>query len=353
MDTFEIPSAKISLKIGPTYSKITGSLLLGYLVILCLSFWTEQIAFAKSIKSPIFYRIEKGGQTSYILGTLHSLVDLEELPSMIQVLADNADITLGEFSREMQMESLKLSEIQPLKTLRQILNEEDKNRFLTLLPQDFNTTVKEDILGVMTIERNILDFTPLEASSMLIGYFFADIDQSSSTGLDRAIRESNLSGYIGMDTAELRIACQSHPYELTKLWKMLEMSKKYGTKEFSQMITSEFNSIYEAYIKGEETKIAKIVQKEFDESWWNTCYEARNKHWVNNFIDGGIRAHWKHQLVFIAVGVGHLVGKNNVLKLLEERGYKVSRVVNFNGVPLGGDLKSFNPDFYRIIHKTQ
>ena len=49
--------------------------------------------------------------------------------------------------------------------------------------------------------------------------------------------------------------------------------------------------------------------------------DKRNKNWIDN-----IESLIKKDKTFIAVGMGHLAGKNGLLNLLSEKGYKLEQI---------------------------
>jgi uncharacterized protein YbaP (TraB family) len=90
-------------------------------------------------------------------------------------------------------------------------------------------------------------------------------------------------------------------------------------------------SMLAAYIEGDADRIEALSneeredfkrhgrpEKEYDEQMEDILYK-RNASWIPTIekIHGG---------AFIAVGAMHLIGKRSVLDLLEQKGYKVTRI---------------------------
>lgn len=82
-----------------------------------------------------------------------------------------------------------------------------------------------------------------------------------------------------------------------------------------------YGRILQAWIKGDINTIAKEGQagEAPDPVVEQAVLIARNRDWVK--VVGGLRGH-----PFIAVGTGHLAGRDNLVQLLEAKGYKVERV---------------------------
>ena len=51
----------------------------------------KELAFTRGVKKPFFYKIEYFGKTSYLLGTMHWGVSIDELPPEVEERFNQAD----------------------------------------------------------------------------------------------------------------------------------------------------------------------------------------------------------------------------------------------------------------------
>ena len=83
---------------------------------------------------------------------------------------------------------------------------------------------------------------------------------------------------------------------------------------------SELEKFYNCYKNGDLACIEAEIQS-MDEMMRQLSLVRRNKDWVpiiEKFLKSGQS--------FVAAGIGHMVGEDNLLLLLEERGFSVTRV---------------------------
>jgi len=82
-----------------------------------------------------------------------------------------------------------------------------------------------------------------------------------------------------------------------------------------------YDRVLKAWLKGDMEAIAKEDDngEQPDPLVEEAVLVARNRDWVKAI--GAIRGH-----PFIAVGAGHLTGRENLIELLEDQGYTVTRV---------------------------
>jgi uncharacterized protein YbaP (TraB family) len=119
----------------------------------------------------------------------------------------------------------------------------------------------------------------------------------------------------------------SIPYKLQAehLLKYIESDGKEieGDKEYEQLV--------EAYAKQDLEKLGKLINESDmgGERFQEILLNRRNRDWVVKLKDI-----MSKRAVTIAVGAGHLPGKNGVIQLLRKEGYVVKPVVNRNNISL-------------------
>ena len=123
----------------------------------------------------------------------------------------------------------------------------------------------------------------------------------------------------GLETIEFQSAVfDSIPYEeqAKELLKSIDSMSTYQ-KYFDTMMT--------VYKTQQLTEIEKLFKDtEFGmEDHQDLLLNDRNKNWVNQ-----LKIIMKDETVFVAVGAGHLVGKEGLINLLREEGYTLKPILN-------------------------
>ena len=128
----------------------------------------------------------------------------------------------------------------------------------------------------------------------------------------------------GLETMASQMAIfDSIPYKLQaqQLLKYIESEGKdnEGDKEYEQLV--------DAYSNQDLEKLAKLINDSDmgGERFQEILLNRRNRNWVEK-----LKGIMPSKAVTIAVGAGHLPGKNGVIQLLRKEGYTVKPVANKN-----------------------
>lgn len=269
-------------------------------------------AFAEPLKKPFLWKAEKNGQVAYLLGTFHIGFTLDDLPrSVLERIEDSGtffmETDLTTVSQDILIGRATFSGGQ---SLDQFLPKESWQELVDLLSH------------VMPAEK-LKSFKPWYIQNLLI------------TGL--AMQQLNLEGGMDVDLLEYARAkgveiryLESAETQLAVLESISPADfLDYSLKNSENLITDTkegTRQLYDCYLAGD----LKCLEKMFESPAqglalqdWQTelLLKQRNRTWIP-VIEKSLSS----QPTFIAVGVGHLLGSENVLELLEQEGFKIEAV---------------------------
>lgn len=269
--------------------------------------WAKQEAPKQPIEKPLFWKIEKDGTTSYLLGTMHLGVDPNtRLPQLVWDKLDAAPA----FAMEMdptQMAGVDLTR-KDGKTLRDDLGEA-------------HWTKLEDALGAAAAKQ-LLQMKPMVPATMLSVRALPPTPPMDGVLHGRAVSQKKKLVYL--ETLELEMAVLEKWMNTQALKDMLD-DVPAAEQRAKDML--------DAYLAGDERRMLELQdderkdwlkkgrsEKEYDEQMEDLLFK-RNASWIASIeklhTEGG---------GFIAVGAAHAIGPRSVLELLEKRGYKITLV---------------------------
>lgn len=145
---------------------------------------------------------------------------------------------------------------------------------------------------------------------------------SNPSGVEQeiiALAKQDKKEISGLETMQFQASVfDSIPYEAQakELLKNID-SFEVNKKEFSDMVRMYKNQRLDSIVV--KTEKMEMGEKQYDE----ILLGNRNKNWVNQ-----LNVIMKKESVFVAVGAGHLGGKNGLIPLLRAAGYKVEPLEN-------------------------
>lgn len=263
----------------------------------------DDAAFEKSL----LWRVESEHGPVYLFGTVHGGIDADwsEYPADVRKAFEASELVVLEADiANAGAEAMKLRDKMVYtgdKTLRTELGDE---RFEKLADE------------VGKPEPMIERLRPWVVYSELVRAWLPPgraVDEVIQTQGQRADKEF---AFIETIPEQVEILSEAITPEL-----LIELLERLDEMKASQ------NAMIEAYYAGNASRIAKEAFAAEDVERFPKLYEAlfdrRNEAWMSD-IEGYIeRGH-----VFVAVGVGHLVGDDSVVALLEDRGYEVVRTAD-------------------------
>lgn len=273
------------------------------------------VAAAQVQAAPPLWKITSAHGTLYLLGTIHMMkpnVNWESLPVKSALAASS-------------------------KLVEEVSNADDQTAAQALLLQygidrehPLSTKIAKDDLVKLDTALKQLGYPgesalePLRPWAVMLTLSVLPMMKAGYTldsGVDVTLaREWKVSGKTvdGLETAEQQIhffADMSDADQVKALHISLD-DLDHATKDINEMVA--------AWIKGDVETIGDLENKEFkqeDPSLYKLLIVQRNKTWVeqlSKMLDSG-------GTEFVAVGAGHLPGDDGVLKLLEVKGFTVTR----------------------------
>lgn len=255
---------------------------------------------SKLLKKPFFYQVEgPNGANGHLLGTMHMGVDAkEELPASVwkavddcTVLVVEADVTDPNLAADlMRKDGTTLrQEIgeEAWKLLEEALGKPVANAMNQFKPAAAASTLA--MKGIpMTVPMDMLLVTTAQAAKK-------DVEYLETGAFQIALLDAIMTGEF-----------------------LVEMLKNPDQADASKLLAT--------YRSGDE---AEIVKSTMDPANWGTKPEEnmnamlfqRNENWIPLFEKLFARKN-----AFIGVGAAHLFGERGVLKMLEAKGYTVTRL---------------------------
>jgi len=266
-------------------------------------------ANSDQLAHPLLWAIEKDGKTSFALGTFHTGIDAKaQLPATVWDKLDHSPAFAMETDLSDPSLGAELAERHDGKTLHDDLGDTYWHKLEAALTPEvaarLNAT-KPTIAATMLSLRGLPSTLPMDG-----------------TLLAHAQNKKLHIAYL--EPAQVQIDALERWLDARALEEMLD-DLSWGERLQKEMLT--------AYKSGDDAKILELSAAERSE--WRKFgrsdaeYDAmmeqmlfrRNASWIAGIeklhADGG---------AFIAVGAMHLIGPRSVLALLEQRGYKVTRL---------------------------
>ncbi len=124
---------------------------------------------------------------------------------------------------------------------------------------------------------------------------------------------------IGLETLEEQVSIIDHIPIESQVVMLLEMTN-------SNNIMEEYNEMVQLYVSQDINKLYEYAKEDRElEKYTDKLLMNRNRKWVSLLVE-----QIKEGTCFIAVGSGHLAGKDGLINLLREEGYELSPVKVFD-----------------------
>lgn len=159
------------------------------------------------------------------------------------------------------------------------------------------------------------------AAFMLLGNQFKDMGLKGKEGVETVLRNSFVSQ--GKPIGELETNVQQLGFFDT-LPEHAQRALLEGAIENTNAMNKDFDVMLKAWARGDIAEIARSFDRDLASSpeLANALIKRRNANW-SKWIE---RRMAQPGAVMIAVGAGHLAGKDSVIELLKKDGYRVTRV---------------------------
>ena len=262
-------------------------------------------AACPQVSRPAFFRIEKAGKTSYILGSRHISIGLAKQPAMVEQKLRTASTVVFEVAPGDDAQPTFDSESVP-----DMLGPELWQRYRTLV-------------GPARADGVAQRGPAVAALTMMLLY------EDTSQTLDIEIQ--SLAGKLNKPTAGLETAAFQNEVIARLLDRRALRASVAGTQDRAEMKAHAEKDIRE-YCTGvdkppgfdaedrADMRAAGYTELEIA-AMEDRLVFSRNRAWIPK-----LETLFANDAVFVVVGADHLRGDKGVLELLSKQGYKVSRV---------------------------
>ncbi|HEY5950289.1 MAG TPA: TraB/GumN family protein [Kofleriaceae bacterium] len=259
------------------------------------------------VKAPYFYRIEKAGKTSYILGTRHLGVSLTKFPKPVHDALAAAKLAVFEVAPG---DDSDLPQQQVV--LRDALGPELWSHY-------------QELVGKQTAQ--LLESTAPSVAMLAMMAMYEDISATLDVEIEHQVQAAHVPTQ-GLETAEFQDRLLNQILDL----RMLRASIK-QTKDRAELAQESKDDLVE-YCAGTDDKpgmdddmradmrASGYTEAEIDKIDEDMVF-TRNAAWIPKLEKLLAKGD-----VFIAVGADHLSGPKGVVALLAKRGYTLTRVTN-------------------------
>nr|WP_315417686.1 TraB/GumN family protein [uncultured Pedobacter sp.] len=279
------------------------------LLIALLGFGLSLNAQTKRATNTLLWEISGNGlkKPSYLFGTYHLIsAKFADTMKVLQEKLESADAVVG----EIVMDSSTQSKMAPFL----IMKDNTLDHLLTKAEfKEVEDYFKTKQPGFELEQMN--KFKPAMISIMMVLFESPDMLNGISEGIDDSFQKyarKNGKSLYGLETAEYQGALLFDS-DLQKQKKALLKSIREADKSKQQM--EELKADYIAQDVDKLTDFFKIEDEETKE-FMTELLKNRNKRWLDQ-----LPALMQNQSLFIAVGAGHLVGTEGLIKGLQLKGY--------------------------------
>lgn len=283
------------------------------LLIAFLGFTLSLNAQTKKVTNTLLWEISGNGlkKPSYLFGT-HHLINRTFVDTM-RVLQDKLT-TVDAVVGEIVMDSTIQGKMAPFLVM--------KDMTLDSLLTKAEYKEVEDHIKAQSPDVNLKQMNMLKPAMISLMIMFFDNTEISnpSEGMDDSFQQyakSSKKSLYGLETAEYQAALL-FDNDLQKQKKALLKSIRESDK--TKMKTKDLKTYYLAQDIDKLTDFFKIQDEEARE-FMTELLRNRNKRWLDQ-----LPGLMQKQSLFIAVGAGHLVGVEGLIKGLEAKGYTLKPV---------------------------
>lgn len=263
------------------------------------------------------WTVEGTQNTVYLLGSIHVLrADDEALPQV----AEDAYLDAEQLVMEIDMDDVLSGDpLSLLGLMQQMALLPEGVSLRSVLGPDYaaiNTRAQRSGLDLELFDR----FAPWFVATTLLQLELTQRGFSPDLGVEQTIAARAIADgkpIHGLETAEQQFAILSNlPLPLQKRFLIM-------TLEDSENLDEQLDELLRAWQSGDSDSLARLLSREYEEfpELYRPLTEDRNRAWVDSLID--LLDDPDDYLV--VVGALHLVGKNSVVELLEQRGHKVTQ----------------------------
>ena len=282
----------------------------------------------KETATPLFYKISNDENTAtiYLLGSIHAADDSAyPLNETIMSAYENSDYLAVEIDTmaitsnfDLQLELAKKMLYIDGTTIKDELGEELYNKMV-------------EFLETKNSYNNLYDnYKPAFFESLFENVIINDADMDANKGIDAhflKLAKKDNKNILEIETAEFQYdLLLSNPIELDRL-----MINSYVDDYDNNVL--EMKELYNAWKKGDIKELEeKLFSSDTEELSENEIMmlEHYNQTLITDRNYGMVRALEKYMSedknVFCVVGLGHVIGDEGIIKLMQKNGYKIEQL---------------------------
>ncbi|MEM9492883.1 MAG: TraB/GumN family protein [Myxococcota bacterium] len=253
--------------------------------------------------APLLWQVERAGQVSYLLGTIHIGVDLHELPAVVTATLDDGDTLVAAADvADDAGEQLAGAMLPDGQSLRTMLGPD----YWAILVEHLGDSVPEIVLDRMQ------PWFP----SILIS--LTDL-QYTGDGLDNQLIARARTGgkeLVFLERGTEQLAMLSRLIDIDDLKEVLDDVPR-SHHQLRAMLRA-YRTGNLAAVHGLTIERDKLAA---EPEYYDGLLFARNRAWMKTLVPLLSRGR-----VFVAVGAGHFVGDDGLLVLLRREGFTVRRM---------------------------
>ena len=248
-------------------------------------------------RRPYFWKVEKGGKVSYLLGTVHIVVSLDELfcSDVIQEKLKNSDLLFVE----------SVSSLEQQKAVTTNLLSPNGEDFKRLSPSSQGFLTEKGV-------PNNLNCTGLNLLVAVVCIKEAFGEQSLKIQMDEEVQSMARTYGVPMKSLDEDVVSQMKTVftceDVEKHIKDYPACPEKTRGFFDDYRTSSLTSEQVSRSLGDN--VSKVLLKE------------RNEQWLSKFES----AHGKYDRIFVAAGAAHFIGDFNFIDMLKGKGFSIERV---------------------------
>jgi uncharacterized protein YbaP (TraB family) len=269
-------------------------------------------SIAQELPNSLLWKVEKEGiEPSYLFGTIHVL------PQADFVLKEKVKTAIGE-SDELVME-MDMSDPSLQAKMFQMMNMSDGMTLDQLLTKEQYEMLSKKLKGMEGVPPLAMmnGMKPFMVATMMLGDYVGSQPASFEMTLMSmaTTRQMPISGLETIDEQMAVFDSISYSDQAEDLMDMVENGDEMKSL-FAEMV---------AQYKAEEVDGLYSSTEEYmnNEEEMKFLLYARNQNWAER-----LEIRLGEETLFIAVGAAHLAGEKGIIKLLRERGYELTPIMD-------------------------
>lgn len=293
------------------------------IVLLAAVLWSG-VAWSAERTVPILYRVSDADSSLYILGSIHQLrAENAELPAVVQQVADRASRIYFELSpEEFADSSLRLPEL-----LQTMGFTHDGSQLTDLLSREDAALLRTRMQSTGIPEAQWQHMRPWLAALMLELDTLKALRLESQNGVDLQLArqgQKNPREQVGLETLRDQLKVLADAPESVQLNTLIETLRRPNSTQTAD--TQDAEITLQAWLRGDVralTRVERQMKRRFPRQH-ATLIVARNRRWLPQ-LESDLRTRRKGHAM-VVVGALHVVGPSGIVRLLQQRGYRVTRI---------------------------